>query len=194
MSSLLDQLIEASQESGTKRKCFLSYYSEDAHRIDKFLRDFGDVFISKAIGVSDGDDFIDSDDTDYVMSQIRKKYLGDSTVTICFLGQCTHSRRYVDWELKTTLRKGSYTPNGLLGILLPHMGNSCFLPPRFKENWNKGENDCYALYRGYPNSKQDLKRWIEEAYSRRSTKANLISNSQSMMKYNAKCKVHNITH
>ena len=34
----------------------------------------------------------------------------------------SHSRRYVDWEIKTSLRRGSYTPNGLLGIILPSQG------------------------------------------------------------------------
>jgi hypothetical protein len=34
------------------------------------------------------------------MSEIRRKYLGNASVTIVLIGSCTHSRRYVDWEIK----------------------------------------------------------------------------------------------
>jgi hypothetical protein len=172
----------------------VSYYAGDTKAVDQFLADFSDVFIPKVIGVSEGDDFIDSNDADYVMGRIRQEYLGDSTVTLCMIGTCTHSRRYVDWELKTTLRRGSYTPNGLVGILLPHMGNIGHLPPRFKENFQPNENDCYAIYRSYPSSKELLRGWIEEAFRRRTEKADLIVNSQEMLKYNRACNVHNVTH
>jgi hypothetical protein len=172
-----------------RRKCFVSYYSGDSKEVQKFIDDFGDVFIPKVIGVTDKDDFIDSDDSDYVMSRIREKYLGDSSVTLCLIGTCTHSRRYIDWELKASLRRGNYTPNGLVGILLPSMGSSAHLPPRFKDNWNK-----YATCYPYPTTKVALRRWIEDAYSRRETHADYIVNTQSMHKYSRKCNVHNETH
>lgn len=177
-----------------RRKCFVSYYAGDKVEVDRFLRDFGDVFIPKTIGVGDGDDFIDSEDSEYVMSKIREKYLGDSSVTICLIGSCTHSRRYVDWELKASLRQGKYTPNGLLGILLPSMGTSGRLPERFRANWNKDESKGYALYRAYPGSKDSLRSWIDSAFERRTSHARLISNSQAMFKYNHKCLTHDVTH
>jgi hypothetical protein len=176
-----------------RRKCFISYYKKDTPAVEKFIQDFAKVFIPKAIGVEGGDELIDSDDSEYVMSKIRSEYLGDSTVTICLIGTCTHSRRYIDWELKTSLRQGAYIPNGLIGILLPQM-NSGHLPPRFAENWQKDESKCYALYRAYPTSTEVLKAWIENAFKRRTEKAALITNSQTMMKYNGKCRVHNETH
>jgi hypothetical protein len=177
-----------------RRKCFISYYAGDTTEVDKFIGDFDDAFIAKVVGVSNGDDFIDSDDSEYVMSRIRDKYLGDSTVTICLLGSCTHSRRFVDWELKASLRQGSYTPNGLLGILLPSQGESCNLPERFKDNWNSADAKSYARYMQYPGSTATLKEWIEDCYSRRETRAHLIANSQDMFKYNRKCIVHGQTH
>jgi hypothetical protein len=198
MSNLLSEMyrmqlaLEAAKSA--RRKCFVSYYSKDKNEVDKFIKQYGDVFIPKVIGVTDKDDFINSENSNYVMSKIREKYLGDSTVTILLIGLCTHSRRYIDWELKTTLRRGEYTPNGLLGILLPSMGNSGQLPPRFKENWEKDESKGYAIYRSYPSSGQQLKNWIEGAYARRTSHANLIKNSQAMHKYNHKCIVHNVTH
>ena len=127
------------------------------------------------------------------MAKIREKYLGDSTVTLCLIGKCTHSRRYVDWEIKTTLRRGNYIPNGLVGILLPEM-DSAHLPSRFQENWNKDESNGYAIYRSYPTSEASLRGWIEEAYLRRTSHADLIVNTQEMYKYNKKCLVHDVTH
>lgn len=195
MINNLASLLAAETAKAARRKCFISYYSEDKKAVDKFITDFSDVFIPKAIGVTDGDDFINSNDPDYVMSKIREKYLGDSTITLCMIGKCTHSRRYIDWELKTTLRRGTYIPNGLVGILLPNMGNTGHLPPRFKENWNKDdESKGYAIYRSYPTSKELLRKWINDAFSRRTSHADLIVNSQEMHKYNKKCLVHEATH
>ena len=193
MSDWLTHYLEAERAKANRRKCFISYYSADRAEVNQFIASFSEVMIPKAIGVTDGDDFIDSNDAEYVMSKIREKYLGDSTVTILLLGSCTHSRRYIDWELKSSLRRGSYTPNGLIGILLPSMGNRAVLPPRFKQNWDESDSK-YALYRSYPNTSATLKGWIEEAYSRRTSRADLIVNSQEMFKYCRKCEVHKVTH
>lgn len=193
LHNILARLL-AEQQQPIRRKCFVSYYSADTKAVDKFLTDFGDVFIPKVIGVGDGADFINSSDSEYVMSRIRSEFLGDSTVTICLIGTCTHSRRYIDWELKTGLRQGNYTPNGLLGILLPHMGSSGHLPQRFRDNWNNDSSKSYALYKSYPSSKEELRGWIEQAFARRSSHVRLIQNSQDMFKYNRSCQIHNVTH
>jgi hypothetical protein len=182
---------------GTKRKVFISFYQGDRTEVDNFIEKWSDregVFTAKALGTSDNDDFINSDDPEYVMTQIREKYLGDSSVTIILIGTCTHSRRYVDWEIKSSLRRGSYTPNGLIGIVLPSKGDSAHLPPRFKDNWTTGEANCYARYRSAPTSADQLGEWIEDAYAARTSRAELINNPQEMMKYNAKCKVCGVTH
>jgi hypothetical protein len=121
---------------------FISFYQGDRDWVDTFIRFWSEleqVFIPKALGTYDNEDFINSDKPNYVMQQIREKYLGDSTVTIVLIGTCTHSRRYVDWELKSSLRRGDYTPNGLLGILLPSTAAGAHLPPRFEANWEKQE-------------------------------------------------------
>lgn len=178
--------------STNRRKVFISRYKEDRNEVDAFIKDYSSVFIPKVLGANDNDEFINSTNTDYVMQRIREKYLGDSTVTIVLIGSCTHSRRYVDWEIKSSLRQ--YTPNGLLGILLPSQGRSAHLPPRFKENWEKGENNCYARYRAFPSSAQQLADWIEDAHQARTSRAHLIQNSQDMMKYNSVCKICGETH
>src|SRR5690349_9210002 len=94
LSQMLQRLSEA-QRASTRRKCFVSYYGRDRQEVQTFLKDFGDVFIAKEIGVTDADDFIDSQDPEYVMSRIRAEHLGDSTVTLLMLGSCTHSRKYI---------------------------------------------------------------------------------------------------
>ena len=134
-----------------KRKVFVSFHHNDQVEAEAFIEQWGnrqDVFIPKVLGVSDNDDFIGSTNPEYVMGQIRSKYLGDATVTITLIGQCTHSRRYVDWEIKSSLRRGESVPNGLIGILLPSCANRKFyppLPPRFNQNFSK-EQECYARY------------------------------------------------
>lgn len=193
MGNRLSRFLRTEPAKVDRRKCFISYFSADKAEVDKFLEQFGDVLIPRVIGVSDGDDFVNSDNSDYVMQRIREKYLGDSTVTICLIGKCTHSRRYIDWELKSTLRRGSYTPNGLLGILLPSMGRTGHLPPRFRGNWDEADTK-YGLYTVYPDTPARLKQWIEIAYVRRTTRADRIVNSQRMFKYNRECRFHGVTH
>lgn len=78
---LAAQRAEARSDDPTRHKCFVSYHADDADEIVDFIDYFGHVFIPRVIGVSDEDDFIDSDDGDYVMRRIRDKYLRDSTVT-----------------------------------------------------------------------------------------------------------------
>ncbi|MBU1027355.1 MAG: TIR domain-containing protein [Candidatus Margulisbacteria bacterium] len=181
-----------------RRKVFLPYYHGDEDEVNAFVSKWADqekVFIPKALGISDEDDFIYSDKPEYVMTQIRKKYLQDSTVTMVLIGSCTHSRRYVDWEIKTSLRQGEgYTPNGLIGIVLPSQGNRAILPQRFKDNWNKELKNCYARYYSAPNSADQLRGWIEDAFNARLSRAKYIVNTSDMMKYNSVCKICDITH
>ena len=183
---------------GTKRKVFISFHQKDRREVDDFIDRWAvreGLFIPKALGVSDNDDLIDSGNPDYVMSQIRSRYLGDSTVTIVLAGTCTHSRRYVDWELKASLRQGeNYIPNGVMGIILPSHGNSALLPPRLEENWTSGHRDCYARYWVAPTTPEQLDGWIEDAYSARTQRAHLIQNGSLMMKYNRRCQACGVTH
>ena len=58
----------------------------------------------------------DSNNPQYIMRKIREDKLEDSTVTIVLVGSCTHSRRYVDWEVKASLQCGQSLPNGLIAI------------------------------------------------------------------------------
>ena len=53
---------EASQAE-TKRKVFISFYQGNRTEVDAFIKKWADdegVFIAKALGVSDNDDFINN--------------------------------------------------------------------------------------------------------------------------------------
>jgi len=155
-----------------KRKVFISYHHDDQDEVEDFLDKFEDSFISKILGVSDEDDFIDSDDTDYIMRTIREKYLTDSTVTIVLLGKCTWSRKYVDWEIASTLRNDSSNKrSGLLIITLKSEADGKKrLPARAKANDKRdsdGSQTGYARWMKYPTSASTLETWIEKAYDQR---------------------------
>lgn len=178
-----------------KRTVFISYYGNDETKVTDFITNWAkkrSVFIPKVLGVSDKDDIINSNDSDYVMRQIRQNYLGDSTVTIVLVGTCTHSRRYVDLEIKSSLTQGeNHTPNGLIAIFLNH--NNEILPKRLADNFNPNKTS-YAKCYSQPKSAQELRGWIEDAFEARIGRAKFITNSQNMMKYNEKCQICELTH
>jgi hypothetical protein len=192
--AIMDAYSQLFSSTPTRRKVFISHYHRHEAETNTFLRDFGDVFIRKSVGALGDDNLINSNDPEYVMRRIRSEYIGDSTVTIVLVGSCTHSRRYVDWEIKGSLRQGvDSLPNGLLAIQCAPGGAN--LPPRFEANWKKDNTNCYAKYYRYPLSKEELRQWIEDAYSARKSRSNFIRNSHdTMMAYNAKCSVCQITH
>jgi hypothetical protein len=52
----------------------------DTDEVERFLADMGHVMIPTVVGVTAEDDFVESEDTDYIMKRIRETYLGDTTV------------------------------------------------------------------------------------------------------------------
>lgn len=110
------------------RKCFISFKTED-EEFKKFIQDDLEVdMIDKSLDVP-----INSENEDYIMEQIRKDYLSDSTVTILLIG--TYSNENLGWEeqkfLKRELQASLFngknnTKNGILGIVLPDMYDSIF--------------------------------------------------------------------
>lgn len=176
--------------AAVRRKCFISYHHADQEAVNKFVRDFDhgrDCFIARGLGEEMPGDVIQSTDTDYVMRQIREKFLHDSTVTIVLMGRCTWARRYVDWEILSSIRQGQYSaPNGLVGIQLPGFTD---FPPRFKANLSSDwpRIDCYARHMEYPVSSAALMGEIEAAFQRRATHAHLIVNPRERMFSNRQC-------
>lgn len=174
-----------------RRKCFISYHHADQVEVNQFVRTFDhehDAFIARGLGEEMSEDIIDSTNTDYVMSRIRQLYLRDSSVTIVMLGKCTWARRYVDWEIQSSLRQGeNTTPNGLLAIKLPSFahGNKYF-PDRLNKNLKQSDQqeDCYARWMDYPRTTDRLVNAIEAAYQRRASHRKWIVNPRDRMSYN----------
>ena len=164
-------------QKAARHKCFVSYHHEDEDEVKAFLESYKSVFIPRVLGVSDEDDFIDSKDTDYIMDQIREKYLTDSTVTIILVGKCTWARRYVDWEVYSTLRNDKNNKrSGLVAITLPSVANYAGkrLPPRVDDNVDEGKG--YARWWKYPSTADRLTKRLEEAF-RGGERARPISSS-----------------
>lgn len=179
-----------------RRKVFISYFKGDKPWVDSLIAHYGQpsvgVFIPCAVGVTEEDDFVDSDDVDYIMQAIRDRYLEVTSVTIVIIGPCTHSRKFVDWEIKSSLTQpANGRPNGLLGLEIPPPrdwgGNPVWhhLPGRFLKNYIHNRQDIsYARYYVWPSSASDLRRWIEEVYGLASQNAYLIENPQDMIRKN----------
>lgn len=196
-----------------KREVFISSFHANRLEVDAFIyrgATLERVFTPKALCTFDNEDFINSDNPEYVMAEIRRKYLLDSSVTILLVGSCTHSRRYVDWELKASLRRGMNVPNGLVAFVLPSAVPPAYglygplewnqrswpaVPDRLAANWNFYQPDnCYARYYIMPNSADELRQHIEAAVWNRTNRAELIKNDATMMKYNATCRACGVTH
>lgn len=172
----------------TRHKCFVSYHGDDEDEVEQFIADFGMTFIPTVVGITADDDFVDSDDTDYIMDRIREEYLSDSTVTIVLIGKCTWARRFIDWEIYATLRRyKGYPPSGLMAITLPSIANDSNrkLPPRLDDNVD--EDKKFARWWKYPSSGQAVRNFINIAYEARSTKLSLIDNSRARKIYSSEC-------
>jgi hypothetical protein len=189
-------------------KVFVSYqHSRDQHYAN-ILRDFygrNDTFIDRSLSHA-----INSDDNDYILGLIRTRYLRDSTVTIVLIGRETWSRKWVDWEIYSSLRGyGARKNNGLLGILLPDHGP---LPARFQDNYRETTDSSgrtfqtgYALLISWESisppyrwqfaefnsfikkeadrKKAELVKWIQYAFENRSHTYK-INNARERMKIN----------
>jgi len=178
---------EIRKADGTVRhKCFLSYHHDDAVAVEEFVTNFEDVFIPKVIGISDQyGELVDSYDDDYVMDRIREDFLTDSTVTIVFIGACTSTRKFIDWEIYSTLRNDSNNRrSGLMAIQLP---TAASLPARLGLNYTQGDEDSYARYWVYPSTGSVLQGWIQDAFDARTTRAAAVKLGGARQSSNYAC-------
>lgn len=171
----------------TRNRCFISYHVADSDEVAEFVDAFGDAFIPRVIGVTEDDDFIGSDVTDYIMNRIRDKYLADSTVTVVMVGKCTWARRFVDWEVYSSLRRDRLNRlSGLIAITLPSVSRAGKqLPPRVDDNVDGDK--LYGRWWKYPETKAQLRRYIDTAFAARTSRDHLIDNSRARKKNNSLC-------
>lgn len=180
--------VPSEAQKAVRHKCFVSFHQPDETEASEFVEKFQDAFIPRVLGVSAEDDFINSDNTDYIMDQIRERYLTDSTVTIVLIGKCTWARRYVDWEVYSTLRNDKNNRrSGLIAITLPSAADYSGkqLPPRVADNVDDSKG--YARWYKYPSSITGFRDMVQEAFEARSSKANLIANTRARKINNSSC-------
>jgi MTH538 TIR-like domain (DUF1863) len=161
-----------------KRKVFVSYHHEqDQFWANRFTAQFSDqyeVFQDQSL-----DDEVDSDDAEYVNRAIREDYIYGSSITIVLCGSETWKRRYVDWEIRSTL----HYQHALLGVLIPGtpagVGQKYVVPGRLFDNIQSG----YAMWVAWPSSAQEINIFIEKAVTM-SRSVNLVRNSREKLKRN----------
>lgn len=115
---------------------------------------------------------------DEILAAIRQEHLKDSTVTIVLIGSETANRKWIDWEIYSSLRPyGSRSRNGLLGIYLPTAGET---PARLQDNIDSG----YAVTMEWENISWQLESKIDEAFNNRG-KSDLVRNSRKRRERNS---------
>ncbi len=173
--------------SSLRHKCFISYHhANDQVYKDRFVKLFdnaADVFIDKSVGDGDIDD---NCKTETIRQKIRDDYLSDSTVTIVLIGKETWKRKYIDWEISSSIRDTKNSSrSGLLGIFLPthpdygkEKYNPYIMPPRLYDN-----AECsFAVLHDWSENPTIIQKWIDEAFNRKD-KIN-PDNSRPLFGYN----------
>jgi len=177
-----------SASSPPRHKVFVSYHAVDAVEVFDFISTNTDVFIPRAVGMEeDGSDIIDSTNVAYIRQAVRSKFLKDSTVTLVAIGECTWARKFVDWEIYTSLRSDP-NPNGLLGVQLPSVaGTKPSLPARLSLNLRKKDESAYANYYVPAASQSTLRTWVQEAFDGRTGRRHLIQVGGDLRERNSSC-------
>jgi hypothetical protein len=176
-------------KSDTKRHtCFLSYHIDDAEAVVDFLASFGSVIIPRVLGVTDEDLLVDNERPDYTMRRIREEYLTDSTVTIVIGGQCTWARKYVDWEIASSLRDDANNARSGLLVYAPKGEKTMKLPARVQDNWvSNNPVKSYVEHWMYPVTENEVRGHVELAFQARTNKASLVDNTRTLRRANATC-------
>jgi hypothetical protein len=179
--------LKKSATSPIRHKVFISYHAVDAVEVLHFIEKYDDVFIARAIGMEeDGSDIIKSTDVEYIRRTIRDKYLKDSTVTMVLVGKCTWARKFIDWEIYSSLRSNP-TPNGLLAVQLPSTATKTRAPSRLQLNRLRNGEEGYAKYWETPANAMGLRNWIQSAFDARTTKKSLIQLGGDLRERNLSC-------
>ena len=159
----------------SRHNVFVSYYhAEDQAYREHFEGLFSgvhDIMVSKSVEIDDIDDTKLS--TERIRQIIRDRYLKDSTVTVVLVGAHTWQRKYVDWEIGSSIRRTQNSSrSGLLGILLPTYPrppgkpNNYYIhtvPPRLYKNIECG----FAKIYNWSNNPDEVQGWIQEVFDRR---------------------------
>lgn len=161
---------------GTKRNVFISYHHRgDQQGFNEFTRRFAEryeIFYDNSL-----DGRIRSDDAEYINRTIREEHIVGSSITIVLCGAETWKRKYVDWEIHSTL----HHEHALLGIALPTAvkGNAggIIVPDRLHDNIQSS----YAHWLGgWVTDPQALQTAIEAAIQKSEDKAKIRNDREKM--------------
>ena len=158
-----------------RHKVFVSYYHDDdqdyREYFERLFSDYYDIMVSNSVQLGDIDD--ERLSTDRIRQIIRDKYLRGSTVTVVLVGERTWQRKFVDWEIGSSLRHTEKKPrSGLLGIILPTYPsppgkpNNYYIhtiPPRLHDNIERGFAKIYP----WSEDPDTVQSWIHGAFKRR---------------------------
>jgi len=123
-----------------RHRVFVSYYHNDDQQyregFEDLFSEYYDIMVSESVEMGDIHPNLP---TERIRQIIRDDYLRDSTVTVVLVGRRTWQRKFVDWEIGSSLRHTQKNKrSGLLGILLPtfprHTVLSGTLPPALSDN------------------------------------------------------------
>lgn len=161
-----------------KHKVFISYH----HDADQAYADkIRDLYGGKAIIDKSMREDLSHLQNETILKKIRQEHLLDSTVTVVLVGKHTWGRKWVDWEIYSSLRPyGERTVNGLVGVYLPGHSDSKF---RLTDNIKSG----YAVkinWEDIEKNKNTLIKAVHTAWNRR-RRRELIDNSRSLRQRNA---------
>lgn len=158
-----------------RHRVFVSYYHDEdqdyRELFEHWFSDIYDIYVSESVGMGDIEDMNLS--TERIHQIIRDEYLRDSTVPVVLVGAHTWQRKFVDWEIGSSIRDTQYNPrSGLLGILLPTYPRpqgtltKCSpytIPPRLYDNIA-----CeFATIHNWNNDPDTVQLWIDDAFKRR---------------------------
>ena len=167
----------------SKRRVFVSYHHQDQTAVDVFRACFGDTY--DVFSDASLDRLIDSNDTGYVSRTIREDYITGTSLTIVLCGVDTWKRKYVDWEIHSTLLKD----HALLGIMLPNIQGAMqsdgqrrwLVPSRLHTNIEGG----YAHFITWPENAAVLSTAIDHAVARSEQLKHMKDNTAPKMARNA---------
>lgn len=162
-----------------KRKVFVSYHHQDQTAADAFRSIFGDAY--EVFSDASLDRLIDSGSPLYTLRTIREDYITGTSITIVLCGVDTWKRKYIDWEIHSTLHKD----HALLGIMLPNITGALqsdgqrrwLVPDRLHTNIESG----YAHFITWPQNAQELSAAINHAIARSNQFKHLKNNSAPKM-------------
>jgi len=174
---LFDYLFNTPQQ--IKRKVFVSFHHEnDQPWYDYFVKKFSnqyEVFMDKSIGETK----VRSSNPEYIDRAIREDYIKGSSITVVLCGAETYKRKYVDWEINSTL----LNEHALLGIALSSASKTqegkIHVPNRLYQNIQTG----YAHFIEWTEDFNQLNKHIELALNM-SKRKDLIDNTLEKMTRN----------